>query len=283
MFLADYHMHTNYSIDSNVSIRDRVQWAINNNIQEICLTDHLEPLSEDDIILFNIDTSIETTPPDKYRVHNYEQYKKEIQQAQAEFGDKIKIKFGAELGLMPELYEDGKRIIASNDFDFVIGSTHQVGDTRLFPNCPFYDNKTKIQAFNEYLESIYNNTKNITCYDIYGHIDYVYRYSHYENNKLDYNEHKELIDAILKNLVEQGKGLEVNLSGVRYGHNSFHPSLPILKAFKSLGGEIVTVGSDTHNLQEVNPLIIQAQEVLKEAGFKYLATFDKRKPNFVKF
>ncbi len=283
MFIADYHMHTNYSIDSQISIHDRVLWAINNDIQEICLTDHLEPLSKEDIILFNIDTNIETTPPDKYRVHNYEQYKKDIQHAQQEFGDKIKIKFGAELGLMPELYEDGKKIIASNDFDFVIGSTHQVGDSRLFPNCKFYDNKTKIQAFNEYLESILHNTKNITCYDVYGHIDYVYRYSNYENNKLDYNEHKDLIDSILKNLVEQGKGLEVNLSGVRYGHNSFHPSLDILKAFKSLGGEIVTVGSDTHNLQEVKPLIIQARQVLQDAGFKYFATFDKRKPNFIKF
>ncbi len=266
MFLADYHLHTNYSIDSNVSIKDRVKWAIENGISEICLTDHLDREYTDVI----------------YTVHDFTKYKKEIQEAQELYGDKIKIKFGMELGLIPYLHKDAKTIVKNNDFDFIIGSTHEVNKAPLYFDTIFYQNKDKLTVFNEYLEEVLNNSILYDEYDVYGHIDYVYRYSQYEDNKLHYAEHKEIIDAIFKNFVERGKGIEINLSGVRYGHNTFHPNLEILKAFKNQGGEIVTIGSDTHNLQEARPLIIQAQDMMKEAGFDYLATFEKRQPIFVK-
>ncbi len=266
MFLADYHLHTNYSIDSRVSIKDRVKWAIENGINEICLTDHLDRESRDVT----------------YTVHDFAKYKKEIQEEQAIYGDKIKIKFGMELGLIPHLHKDAKEIVKKHDFDFIIGSTHEVNKVPLYESSTYYNGKDKLTAFNEYLDEVLNNSIMFDEFDVYGHIDYVYRYSNYPDNKLHYHDHNEIIDAIFKNFVERGKGIEINLSGVRYGHNSFHPNLEILKAFKKQGGEIVTIGSDTHNIQEVRPLIIQAQDMMKEAGFDYLTTFDKRQPSFIK-
>ncbi len=266
MFLSDYHLHTDYSIDSNVLIKDRVKWAIENGINEICLTDHMDYGHRD------ID----------YNIYDLVKYKKEIQEAQEIYGDKIKIKFGMELGLIPHLHKTAKSIVKNNDFDFIIGSTHEVNRVPLYESSTYYDGKDKLTAFNEYLEEVLSNSIIYDEYDVYGHIDYVYRYSNYPDNKLHYSDHKEIIDAIFRNFVEKGKGIEINLSGVRYGHNSFHPNLEILKAFKKQGGEIVTIGSDTHNLQEVRPLIIQAQDMMKEAGFDYIATFDKRQASFKK-
>ncbi len=264
MFLTDYHLHTNYSIDSNVSIINRAKWAIENGINEICLTDHME-------CEFN----------ENYHIHNFTKYNQEIKEAQDLYGDKLKIKFGMELGLIPHLKKSAKEMVKTYDFDFIIGSTHEVNRVPLYDGS-YYTGKDKITAFNEYLEEVLSNSILFDEYDVYGHFDYVYRYSHYDDNKLHYNDHKEIIDAIFRNFVERGKGIEINLSGVRYGHNSFHPNLDILRSFKAQGGEIVTIGSDTHNLQEVKPLLLQAQDMLKEAGFDYVTTFDKRKASFVK-
>ncbi len=266
MFLTDYHLHTNYSIDSQVSIMNRVKWAVENGINEICLTDHMEREFREV----------------NYNVHDFAKYKREIQEAQEFYGDKIKIKFGMELGLIPHLHKTAKEIVKNYDFDFIIGSTHEVNKVPLYERSIYYDGKEKIVAFNEYLEEVLSNSILFDEYDVYGHFDYVYRYSNYPDNKLRYSDHAEIIDEIFKNFADRGKGIEINLSGVRYGHNSFHPNLEILKAFKRQGGEIVTIGSDTHNLQEARPLIIQAQDMMKEAGFDYITTFEKRQPSFIK-
>ncbi len=266
MFLTDYHLHTNYSIDSKVSIEDRVIWAIENGINEICLTDHVECGYHGN----------------SYKPHDFTTYKKQIKNLQELHNDKIKIKFGMELGLNQDAKRSAKELVETYDFDFIIGSTHEVNRVPLYESSTYYTGKDKITAFNEYLEEVLANSLLFDEFDVYGHFDYIYRYSNYNDNKLHYRDHKELIDAIFKNFVERGKGIEINLSGVRYGHNSFHPNLEILTAFKKQGGEIVTIGSDTHNLQESRPLIIQAQDMMKEAGFDYIATFDKRQPNFVK-
>ncbi len=265
MYITDYHLHTDYSIDSKVLIKDRVKWAIDNGINEICLTDHMEN---------------DLSP--NYDVYDMAKYKKEIQEAKEIYGDKIIIKYGMELGLMPHLHKQAKEIVKTYDFDFIIGSTHIVNKVPLYDGDAFYRGREKVAAFNEYLEDILSNSIIYDEYDVYGHYDYVYRYSNYDDNKLHYKDHKEVIDATFRNFVERGKGIEINLSGVRYGHNSFHPNLEILKAFKAQGGEIVTIGSDTHNLQDVRKLILQAQDMMKEAGFDYIATFEKRQPSFVK-
>ena len=63
---------------------------------------------------------------------------------------------------------------------------------------------------------------------------------------LNIQSYSDLIDACLKSLIENGKGIEVNTSGFRYGINGTYPSLNILKRYKELGGEIITAGSDSH-------------------------------------
>ena len=74
--------------------------------------------------------------------------------------------------------------------------------------------------------------------------------------------------------------MEINTSGVdRCG--DFLPGLAYLKRFKELGGEIVTVGSDAHDVRRVGQYTLQACEMLKEV-FGYVCTFEDRKPIFHK-
>ena len=74
--------------------------------------------------------------------------------------------------------------------------------------------------------------------------------------------------------------MEINTSGVdRCG--GFLPTADFFRRFKELGGEIVTIGSDTHNVERVGQYSREAAEILKEI-FGYVCTFEGRQPIFHK-
>ena len=52
--------------------------------------------------------------------------------------------------------------------------------------------------------------------------------------------------AILEQVIADGKGIEVNTSSKRYGLKDSTPSHKILELYKDLGGTILTIGSDSH-------------------------------------
>ena len=60
------------------------------------------------------------------------------------------------------------------------------------------------------------------------------------------------------------------------------PCKGILKMYKELGGEILTIGSDSHAPGQLGFNIAQSQEMLKDLGFEYFCTFEKMKPIFHK-
>jgi histidinol-phosphatase (PHP family) len=69
--------------------------------------------------------------------------------------------------------------------------------------------------------------------------------------------------------------MEINTSGVdRVG--DYLPSVEFIKRFKELGGEIITVGSDSHDGSRVGQYIDGALEIAKEI-FGYVCTFENRK------
>jgi histidinol-phosphatase (PHP family) len=57
---------------------------------------------------------------------------------------------------------------------------------------------------------------------------------------------------------------------------------PWLRMYRELGGEIVTVGSDAHRPNGMGQGIREAYELLTQCGFRYVCTYDRRKPTFQK-
>ena len=110
-----------------------------------------------------------------------------------------------------------------------------------------------------------------------GHLDLVRRYKGYGDNSIDYQKYGDIIDEILRALIAQGKGLEVNTAGLRYGVGSMHPDLPILQRYRALGGHIITCGSDAHRAEHVAMDIRAAYELLKTWGFSYVSRFSAGK------
>ena len=86
--------------------------------------------------------------------------------------------------------------------------------------------------------------------------------------------------CIRDSVIADGKGIEFNTSYHRYGLKNTTPSIDILKLYKELGGEIITIGSDSHKPEHLGAYIDEAKGILKEIGFTRFCTFEKMKPIF---
>ena len=117
--------------------------------------------------------------------------------------------------------------------------------------------------------------------DSYGHIDYVVRYGPNKNTFYSYERYRDLIDEILKTLIEKGIALEVNTAGYKYGLGAPNPHPDILKKYRSMGGELLTVGSDAHRPEHLAYDFQKVTPLLKECGFKAYTVFEKRVPKFL--
>ena len=89
--------------------------------------------------------------------------------------------------------------------------------------------------------------------------------------------HQDIIDEILKKLISKNIGIEVNTSGLRYGLKNFHPHINILKRYKKFGGEIITIGSDSHRSEDIMKDFDIVKKLLKELGFNSYCTFKNKK------
>ena len=97
----------------------------------------------------------------------------------------------------------------------------------------------------------------------------------------DFMDYGDIVEAILKMIIADGKGIELNTSSFRYKMSCTCPSEEILRMYRELGGEIISIGSDAHTPDKLTDHFDYAIEYLQSLGFKYLASFTKRRPSFV--
>ena len=94
--------------------------------------------------------------------------------------------------------------------------------------------------------------------------------------------YSDVIDEILRLLIEKGKGIEINTGGFKYGLGHPNPCEEILARYRELGGEIITIGADAHKPEHVAFDFAKVPSILKDSGFDYFTVFRERKPEFVK-
>ena len=139
-------------------------------------------------------------------------YFQELQAARKEYDGRFPVLTGIEIGLQPHLAHQLPQIIKQYPFDFVIGSSHVVhGQDPYYPE--YYLGKTETEAYREYFESILENLAALDCFDVYGHLDYVVRYGPTKNENYSYDKFSDVLEEILRTLIEKGKGLELNTGG----------------------------------------------------------------------
>ena len=68
---------------------------------------------------------------------------------------------------------------------------------------------------------------------------------------------------------------------MKYGLPSPHPKADILRRYRELGGEIITIGSDGHKPEHIAYDFSAAEDFLESLGFRYYTIFQNKKPEFL--
>ncbi|PXV96026.1 histidinol-phosphatase (PHP family) [Lachnotalea glycerini] len=265
MYLADYHIHTKYSFDGYEQIEDICNMAMKRGINEIALTDHMDIFS---------DKPYES-------ILDCDSLYQDIERAKIEFDGKLIIRKGVELGQPQANPAESRKFMEKYSLDFIIGSIHNIKD-----DIDVYEYDFKQldcnEVYREYLMCLSELTVNYN-FDVLGHLTYPLRYIYQkEHKRVDLKLFEAQFRELFKKVIERGKGIEVNTSGLLQPMNETMPPLSIIKLYKECGGEIITVGSDAHKIGQIGTTIKQGQELLKEAGFQYITIFENRKPSFKK-
>ncbi|MCL2109247.1 MAG: histidinol-phosphatase HisJ family protein [Oscillospiraceae bacterium] len=267
MNIIDTHVHSNFSFDGDNSPREIIERALEMGLTALTFTDHI------DLNGYHSNTEYNQAPLMAKALL-------EIPPLIEEYRDRISLGFGVEMGQIVQYPALANQLIAEFNFDYVIGSVHEVRGHKDF-FCLDYTAldvpKLMGQYFAEVLETV--QTADI---DVIGHLTYPLRYITGDYKiYVNLDDYTDIIQEIFKAAIQRGIGLEINTSGLRKaGYTRTFPDLSLVKRFRNLGGEILTIGSDAHRISDLAAGYAEAAEIARGAGFAELAYFEGRRAKF---
>lgn len=272
--LADYHMHTHFSDDSVYPMEQVVRDAIDRGLGELCFTDHVD---------YGVKADWDSGAEILYRHGeplanvDYPRYVEEIRRLRGLYGDRITLKMGLEFGVQTHTIPQFEALFARYPFDFILLSIHQVEDKEFWTQ-DFQRGRTQREYNERYYEELLEVVRAYKNYSVLGHMDLIKRYD--EAGIYPFEKTRDLAAEILKAVIADGKGIEVNTSSHRYGLDDSMPSVRLLELYRDLGGTIVTIGSDSHAPEHLGAYIQEAKDQLKALGFRSFCTYEKMEPVF---
>lgn len=261
MLPADYHIHTLASPDGNDTVDALATAAAERGITEIALTDHCD---------------CDMPPGDPWH-YDFDASRKAFLDAKDTRG--VTVKFGVELGQYLYNREFADAVLARGDFDFVIGSLHKL---KGFPD--FYCLDYRSFDMDECLRQYFDETARMCrtgSFQVLGHLTYPFRYAPAFGLSLSIEPYWSQVTDILKILIDQGMGIEVNTSALFSNLGETMPPEPVIRLYRELGGTILTIGSDAHSAARVGEGFEQVCDMLSRIGFTHFTVFDRRLPRQV--
>ena len=163
--------------------------------------------------------------------------------------------------------------------DFVIGSVHMAGEK--FGNFDFYYIEKNTETYyhaliDSYLEDVLRLAE-WGRFSVLGHLTLPLRYMN-ENlgEHMTFDAHMPQVADIFRTIIPKGLGIECNTNR----GNTPLPAGDILRLYREMGGEVITLGSDAHSRDMVGCAILERQQLLRDCGFRYFCTFEGGKPIF---
>jgi histidinol-phosphatase (PHP family) len=258
--MYDMHSHSNHSDDSSTPMLLMVQSAIDKGLQGIAVTDHYDP---------------DYPTPEFDFLPDFNKYQKEMESLERKFSKDIQVIRGLEIGIQHgDTLKKCKDAASSYPYDFLIGSFHCALGKDLYVD--YFDQLPLEESYHQFYQYMANCLIEYDDFDVLGHLNIIDRYApEIPPENLFFDE----IQSILRLLRERGQGIEINTSSFRYNlGETTTPTRKILETYRSIGGEILTIGSDAHSPRHVGYRLDWAKEFAKSCGFRYLAHYKNRKP-----
>jgi len=260
--LIDYHLHSERSGDASGTIMDTCARAVEVGLTEICFTEHLDFEPTDDC----------------YGAFDYDLYTRQIDEARDAFGGRLVVRRGIEVDYQEKHRSSIEDYLARAEFDYIVGSAHYVDGIILEDHGSYFPGKSARQAYEPYFENVIA-TIQTGWFDCVAHLDLCKRYGVRYFGSFACEPYWEWIDGALKTAIGMGMSIEINTSGLRQSPRDTYPCREILERYHALGGRSITVGSDSHRVEDVGAGIAEALEIARSVGFENATTFAGRTPS----
>lgn len=263
--LVDYHTHNQLCKHADGTLEEYVQHAIKLGLKEIGLSDH-SPMPND----WDIEVRM-------FEEQFWNEYKPHVLELQEKYKSQINIKFALEGDFFPGTEEWVKDFFSKNEFDYIIGSVHYLGEWG-FDN-PLYVGKFDHVDIDEVYVSYYDHIKRSAqsgLFDIIGHCDLVKKFGHRPKKNIE-----DILRETLKVVKESGMAVEINTSGLRKPVKEVYPSEQILNIVSEFGIPL-TLGSDAHMPTDVAKDFDTARQLVEKYGKGKISLYTKRKRSEVR-
>lgn len=263
MFLTDDHLHTRFSFDSQADPDEVCTRAMERGLSEIAITDHMDIYSDKPY----------------GAVLDCEPWYACMQELKEKYKGRLLVHVGIELGQPQINPAQARAFVEKYPVDFMLGSIHNIENDLDIYYCD-YKNMDCHEFYVHYIDWLIEMARDYD-FDICGHVTYPSRYIFQQTGQQpDTKALTEEFRALFRLLIEKGRGIELNLSGIARGNGSPMPDDYLLALYRECGGEIITIGSDAHVAGQAGSISKLGQEMLRASGFKYVAWFEQRRPHF---
>jgi histidinol-phosphatase (PHP family) len=260
--VVDTHFHSSHSGDSDALLNALCRQAPRLGLTHICPTEHAD-----------------FDPRDPYYNElNVGAYSRDLEACRAELDGRVVVLKGVEVDYQPRFDARVRDFLARHPFDFVIGSVHFVDG--LYVGDALLETHDRDTAYRRYFDAVRVAAAS-GLFDVLGHLDLLKRHATRRWGTFDAARYADEIEAVLRAAVETGTGLEINTSGLRQAPAETYPRLETLRRYRELGGEILTLGSDAHRTANLGKDVREGLELARAAGFKAIAVFVARQPQWL--
>jgi histidinol-phosphatase (PHP family) len=221
-----------------------------------------------------------------YGFLDLKRYEQEIERARSQALG-VQLRKGVEIAYQSSRQDEIRSWLDQGTFDYVVLSVHLVDydDGWAIVSEPgttgaYFAGHSARQSYLPYFEELLRAAGS-GLGQVLGHLDLVKRYGVTHYGPFDPAGLKDEIRPILAAAVEHGVGLEINTSGLRQSPGEPYPGLTLLRWYRELGGEILTVGSDAHHVDDLGAGRAEALTMAREAGFRAIATYEQQQVRWI--
>jgi len=260
----DFHVHTDNSFDGHHSAILLCETAVEKGLRAVAFTDHVEM--------------------DFFRENHFDRTARqsffEVVKARGAFTGKLIVCAGLELGQPLYNLPESEHLVQLYSYDVIIASIHNLRGKEDF----YYLRRAGVQPDDEIHAMLREYFDELLAlaqwgkFDVLAHLTYPLRYIYNSQGlgKIDMQPYAAQIDAVLEAAAKNNLALEINTAGLRQDYGRLVPDEAILRRFKELGGQRVTIGSDAHYADHLGLNIDRGMDLARRCGFEHVTLFKQR-------
>jgi histidinol-phosphatase (PHP family) len=272
--LVDLHLHSTCSADG---VSDLVAYAQ----QAACHRD------DAGLAVLGFCEHADFDPRDRaYKYLDVARYDRELEAARRVGGD-VRFCQGVEITYQAGLEDRIRAWLSLRRWDYVVASVHlvdyadgwaMISESRAIEG--YFEGHSQAEAYRPYFEELLRAARS-GLGNVLGHLDLIKRYGTAHYGPFEPTDFEDEIRAVLQAIIETGMGLELNTSGWRQAPGEPYPGLQVLRWYWELGGQVLTVGSDAHHVDQMGAGIPEALDLARAAGFRAVAAFEAGRPTWI--